>query len=108
MIEDTIAAIATPVGRAGIGVIRISGAAAIGVADTVFKTKPRKDDLRPSDFASHTVHLGAVIHPQTGEMIDEALLTVFRSPYSYTGEDVAEISCHGGTSTMRRVLDAVL
>jgi tRNA modification GTPase len=102
--EDTIAAIATGIGPCGIGIIRISGSEAIAVAGRIFKS-PSK--LSPSQFASHTVHHGLLVQPETGEEIDDALLTVFKGPSSYTGEDVVEISCHGGSVTLRKALDAV-
>lgn len=105
MTEDTIAAIATPIGQAGIGVIRISGKSAIAVADQVFRSSGKTPSVR--DFPTHTVHFGLVIDPRTGNALDEILLTVFRTPGSYTGEDVVELSCHGGASTMRSILQAV-
>ena len=119
MSEDTIAAIATPSGQAGIGVIRISGEAALDVAGRVFKPKPgRNRKTRPkaktprarqaSGFISHAVHFGVAVNPRTEEALDEVLLTVFRSPHSYTGEDAAEISCHGGPAVLRNILAAVL
>lgn len=98
---DTIAAIATPIGSGGIGVVRISGPSAVDVASRVFVPNPQA-------FDSHTAHHGTLSNPSALEAIDDAVLTVFRAPKSYTGEDVAEISCHGGIATIKAALRAVL
>lgn len=98
---DTIAAIATPIGSAGIGVIRISGPCAFEVASRVFTSDPRQ-------LPSHTAKHGRLVDPATHELLDDAVLTVFKSPKSYTGEDVAELSCHGGMATMKVAMGAVL
>jgi tRNA modification GTPase len=95
---DTIAAIATPLGIGGIGVVRVSGPAALTMAQRVF--------VRPSgrsctSLKSHRVYHGFVVNG-TGERVDEVLLCLMRQPYSYTREDVAEISCHGGVMTTSR------
>jgi tRNA modification GTPase len=100
-LTDTVAAIATPVGSGGIGVIRISGPEAFAVASKLFRGR------NVTDFASHTAHHGEITNPETSEPIDDVVLTVFRAPRSYTGEDVVEISCHGGHITLRRALSAV-
>jgi tRNA modification GTPase len=101
---DTIAAIATPPGVGGIGLVRISGAAAIAVAQRLFV---RQSGLPVQRLESHRVYYGYVVDAW-GERIDEALLCVMRQPRSYTREDVAEISCHGGLGVTQRVLDTVL
>ncbi|MEN6357154.1 MAG: tRNA uridine-5-carboxymethylaminomethyl(34) synthesis GTPase MnmE [Armatimonadota bacterium] len=101
---DTIAAIATPVGSAGIGVIRISGPKALSAASRLF-TCGDKDIAK---LPTHTAHHGTLIDPKTGSAIDDVVLTIFRSPASYTGEDVVEISCHGGIAVLRRALSAAL
>ena len=98
--HDTIAAIATPIGSAGIGVIRISGHAAVEIASRLFE--------HGGDFPTHTAHHGKLVSPESGDAIDDAVLTVFRAPRSYTGEDVAEFSCHGGFAVLKAALDAVL
>ena len=103
-LQDTITAIATPIGSGGIGVIRISGPEAFTAAERVFSS-PKK---RISDFPSHTAHLGRLIHPQSGQHLDDVVLTIFRGPHSYTGEDVIEISCHGGINAVKSALNAVL
>ncbi|MCB2203942.1 tRNA uridine-5-carboxymethylaminomethyl(34) synthesis GTPase MnmE [bacterium] len=99
--QDTIAAIATPPGTSGIAVIRISGDGAVDLAARVF------DGSDPRSAASHTVHHG-MIRDADGEALDEVLLTVFRAPHSYTGEDSVEISCHGGSVVSRGVLTLLL
>jgi tRNA modification GTPase len=104
-LEDTIAAIATPAGQGGIGIVRISGEGAIAVADKVLRLKPRKS---LTQCQGHTVHYGEVIDPQSKEILDEVLVTLMRAPKSYTAEDVVEINCHGGTTVLRAVLQAVL
>ena len=101
---DTIAAIATPLGVGGIGVVRVSGPDAVAVAQQVFV---RPNGLPVTRLQSHHAYHGFVVD-ERGERIDEALLCAMRQPRSYTREDVAEISCHGGILITRRVLDAVL
>ena len=100
--SSTIAAIATAIGTGGIGVARISGPEAFGIASRVFSSRA------VHDLPSHTAHHAALVHPETGDEIDDVVLTVFKSPASYTGEDVVEISCHGGIATVRAALEAVL
>ena len=102
--HDTIAAIATPLGVGGIGVVRVSGPAAVAVAQRAFV---RPSGLPLTRLQSHRVYHGFVVDEQ-GERIDEALLCVMRQPHSYTREDVVEISCHGGVMTTQRVLETVL
>lgn len=100
---STVAAIATPNSSGGIGVIRISGEDAIAVADKVFKSVSGK---KLCDIKGYTALFGHVYDNDT--VIDECVTLVFRAPKSYTGEDVAEISCHGGMYVTQRVLRAVL
>jgi tRNA modification GTPase len=99
---ETIAAIATPPGEGALAVIRISGIKALDVADMVFRGK-----AMPSRTEERRVLFGAIID-SNGETIDEVLLTTFRNPRSYTGEDLVEISGHGGPVVSSRVLAAVL
>ncbi len=100
--DNTIAAIATPIGIGSISVIRISGKDAIAVADRRFCGR------RPLASAeSHTAHVGTVID-ENGGVVDEVVATVFKAPHSYTAEDVVELSCHGGFIVTRRVLEAYL
>lgn len=101
---DTIAAIATPIGAAGIGVIRISGPRAREIASRLF----RSPSGSTADIKSHTARHGRLIDPATGALIDDIVLTLFHAPHSYTGEDVAEISCHGGIAILKSALSAAL
>lgn len=101
MSTDTIAAIATPPGEGGIGIVRISGAEAFAIAERVFRRRGNKP------LQSHRVYFGAVIDPTTGEALDRALLIPFRAPHSYTGEDVVELHCHGSPYLLRRVVELV-
>lgn len=102
-IMDTIAAIATPIGSGSIGVIRVSGPKAEEIASLIFSGSSQLKSL-----SSHTAHHGTIIHPGTREPLDDVVLTLFGAPRSYTGEDVVEISCHGGMQTVRAVLAVVL
>ena len=99
--EAAIAAIATPIGEGGISVIRISGLNAISLTNKIFEGK----DL--TQKKAYTVHFGKLVD-KNGQMIDEVLATIFRSPYSYTGEDTVEISCHGGVLITQAVLERIL
>jgi len=98
--EATIAAIATAQGIGAIGVIRLSGPDAIPVADRIFKGK--KLSLQPS----HTLHFGKIVSPDNGADIDEVVVSLFRGPKSYTGEDVVEISGHGSPYILQCILEA--
>ena len=100
---DTIAAIATPPGVAAIAVVRVSGEDTLRILRKVFIRKKGKGSL-----PSHRVILGYIVDPETDSIIDEVLLTFMKSPRSYTGEDMAEISCHGGKLVPKLVLRAVL
>ena len=97
--RDTIAAISTPAGEGAIALIRISGEDALGVAERIYRGKEK-----PSDFPSHTQRLGEIF--ETNRLIDQVMLSVHRAPASYTGEDLVEISCHGGILVTARVLEA--
>lgn len=99
--KEPIAAIATPVGEGGIAVIRVSGKNAIAKVNDRFEGS----DLSEKD--SHTVHFGKIID-QDGQPVDEVLVTIFRSPRSYTGEETVEISCHGGVLVTQSVLETIL
>lgn len=103
MSEKTIAAISTPAGEGGIGVIRISGNDAVNIANKVFKTA---NGVPLTDLAGYSAAFGFVYDKD--EQIDEAVATVFLEPKSYTGENVCEISCHGGQFVTSAVLRAVL
>jgi tRNA modification GTPase len=102
--EDTIAAIATPLGEGGVGIVRLSGVDAERIASLVFvRKRSRSGKLR-----SHMLYHGAIWDPRGKRMVDEVLLTVMRKPHSYTGEDVVEIQCHGGAFIVREVLGVIL
>ncbi len=105
MLDDTIAAIATPLGEGGLAVIRISGPQALAVADHAF-TPVGKNSLKPSAAPTHTIHFGRVM--RAGKTIDEVLVAVMRAPRTFTREDVVEITCHGGVLPAKMVLDTVL
>lgn len=103
MISDTIAAISTAVGEAGIAVIRVSGPQSIGEVDQLFRGKQKLVDAD-----SHTVHYGYIIDPESGEKMEEVLVTIMRAPRSFTTEDVVEISSHGGVVSVRRLMELLL
>jgi tRNA modification GTPase len=103
--EDTIAAIATPLGEGGLAVVRLSGARALAVADQCFQPAG-KHSLKPSAAPSHTIQFGRIFRGE--QVIDEVLLAVLRAPRTFTREDTVEISCHGGLLPARLVLDALL
>jgi tRNA modification GTPase len=102
MRTDTIAAIATPPGEGGIGIVRVSGSAAFPIAERLFR---RRGGSKP--LQSHRVYFGVIVDPAAGETLDCALLLPFRAPRSYTGEDVIEFHCHGSPYLLRRVLGLV-
>lgn len=104
-LDDTIAAIATPLGEGALAVVRVSGRDALTVADRCFRPAGRRA-VKPSDAPSHTIHYGHVM--RDGHAVDEVLLAVMRAPRTYTREDTVEISCHGGLLPARLVLDTVL
>lgn len=99
---ETIAAISTPAGEGAIALVRISGPNAIPIANKIFRGKEA-----PPKFASHVQHLGNVV-AESGHLIDEVIMSIHRAPASYTGEDLVEISCHGGTLVTAKVLEACL
>lgn len=103
MSDKTIAAVSTPMGEGGIGIIRISGDSAIAVADKVFRGVTGEKLV---DAKGYTAHFGEIFDDEG--VIDEAVVTVFHAPKSYTGEDVAEISVHGGRYVVKKVLRTVL
>jgi tRNA modification GTPase len=100
-LDDTIAAIATPLGEGGLAVLRISGPEALAIADKIFAGKDK-----PSTAPTHTIHFGNIV--RDGKTLDEVLLAVLRAPRTFTREDTVEISCHGGILPAKLVLDAIL
>ncbi|EGL18177.1 MULTISPECIES: tRNA uridine-5-carboxymethylaminomethyl(34) synthesis GTPase MnmE [unclassified Paenibacillus] len=103
MISDTIAAIATPLGEGGIAVVRVSGDEAVKLVEPLFRSK-----VKLSEAQTHTIHYGHIIHPSSGDKIEEVLISVMRAPRSFTTEDVVEINCHGGIVSVKRVMDLLL
>lgn len=98
---DTICAVSTPHGMGGIAVIRVSGDEALDIV------QQRWQGMSLCEMASHTAHLGHIIDSQ-GELIDEAVLTLFRAPNSFTGEDVVEISCHGSMWIQQQIVSTLI
>ena len=103
-LTDTICAIATGMGNAGIGIIRISGSEAINIASKVFK--PANDKKVVKTMKSYTAALGGVYDGDN--MIDEGILLLMKGPHTYTCEDVCELQCHGGVHVLKEVLEAVI
>ena len=102
--DKTIAAAATPRAAGGISVIRISGEEALIIADKVFT--PISSEKKPSEMEGYTCAYGK-IHSESGEELDDGVITIFKEPRSYTGENTAEISCHGGIFVTEKVLRAI-
>lgn len=103
MLNDTIAAISTPLGEGGIAVIRVSGEESVTYVERIFRSKTK---LSVAD--THTVHYGFIIEPASAEKVEEVLVTLMKAPRSFTMEDVVEISCHGGIVSVKKVLDLLL
>jgi len=99
---ETIAAISTPAGEGAIALVRISGVNAIQVAGKIFRGKEK-----PSRFASHVQHFGEIVDASE-RLVDQVMLSIHQAPASYTGEDLVEISCHGGVLVSAHVLEACL
>ncbi|MCJ7856159.1 tRNA uridine-5-carboxymethylaminomethyl(34) synthesis GTPase MnmE [Lachnospiraceae bacterium NSJ-143] len=100
-IDDIIAAPSTPPGAGGIGIIRVSGMGAVELVDKIFVSASGK---RLSEKPTHTITYGNIVDG-SGTKIDEVLVSIMRAPNSYTREDVAEINCHGGTASVKRVME---
>jgi len=105
MIEDTIAAIATPLGEGGLAVIRLSGANAVEIANVCFRPVGLHSK-KPTDAPTHTLHYGQIVND--GHKIDEVLVAVLHAPRTFTRENTVEITCHGGLLATQSVLKAVL
>jgi tRNA modification GTPase len=103
--DDTIAAISTPLGEGGIGIVRLSGKDSIEIAEKIFSS-PKNRALR--NAGSYELSYGYIRDPSTSEKIDEVLVAVMRSPHSYTREDIVEINCHAGVVTLRRILELAI
>ncbi|MDA8100866.1 MAG: tRNA uridine-5-carboxymethylaminomethyl(34) synthesis GTPase MnmE [Nitrospiraceae bacterium] len=99
--QDTICAVSTAAGVGSIAIIRVSGKDAIGIAGRLFDSK---GNVKLAHVSSHTIHFGWICDPESGERIDEVLVSVMRRPRTYTREDVIEINCHGGIVPLKRTL----
>ena len=103
--DDTIAAISTPAGQGGIGIVRLSGKDAINIAEKIFRS-PKKHRIKKT--GTHKILYGHILDPASKEHVDEVLLSLMRAPNTYTKEDIIEINCHGGAVPVRRVLELVI
>jgi tRNA modification GTPase len=101
-IRDTIAAVSTPAGNGGIGIVRISGTLAAVIGESIFKP------VNSGGLKSHRFYFGSIVDPDSGHVVDEAMAVLMRSPRSYTREDVLELHCHGGLLVVERVLSLAL
>ncbi len=104
--EDTIVALATPQGIGAIGIIRVSGSNTFEIVDKLFKSKNLRNQL------SHTIHVGLLSSPSidgnSAEILDEVVLSLFKNPTSYTGEDIIEISCHGSPFIQEKIITTLV
>jgi len=111
MNHSTIAAISTPLGSGGIGIIRISGPKSLDILKRIFIRQGKEHSIQNSenaDFQSHRVYYGKILDPNNGKLIDEALAIYMKAPKSFTREDVVELQSHSGFVVLDRVLTAVL
>ena len=114
MDTSTIAAIATPAGSGGIGIIKISGPRAVPVVSSLFRQSPVQEDLSaskqssPADLRSWRLYYGYIHDPESGRIFDEVLISIMRAPHSYTREDVVEIQAHSGPFVLRSILQLLL
>ena len=108
MTHSTIAALATPGGKGGIGIIKVSGNNAIPIAGRIFRKAGEDEFGRGYRFKSHELYYGHIFDPDSGGVIDEVLLSVMKAPNSYTREDVVEINAHSGHAVVARILKIVL
>lgn len=103
--SDTIAAISTSVGEAGIGIVRMSGKDAIHIGDKIFRGKKVKS---LKDVENRKLTYGHIVDPETGQVVDEVLIACMKEPYTYTRENMVEIYCHGGITAVKKVLELTL
>jgi tRNA modification GTPase len=103
VLKDTIAAIATPLGTGGIGIIRVSGVDAVAITHLIFKPSKPLAELK-----SHHLHHGEILSPETNTTIDEVLVAFMKGPHSFTGEDTLEIYCHGGPLIVQTILTEII
>jgi len=105
-IDDTIAAISTPLGQGGIGIVRLSGPQALDIARLLLRTHDGEQPI--GALRSHRLYYGHIVHPCSGKIIDEVLLSAMRAPRTYTRQDVVEINAHGGIVPLREILSLCL
>ncbi len=108
--HETIAAISTPPGEGGIGIVRLSGPDALSIASRIFSPGGRQKEKEKNlcRVKSHRMLYGFITDPETGEQVDEVLVAVMRAPGTYTREDMVEINCHGGAHPLARTMELVL
>lgn len=104
MNTDTIAAIATAMSNSGIGIIRVSGNESIEIVDHIFKNSKKENSLKR--YKSHTIHYGFIYDED--KILDEVMVSVFKSPHSFTTEDTVEINCHGGILVLQKILELLI
>lgn len=104
MNTDTIAAIATAMSNSGIGIIRVSGNESIEIVDHIFKNSKKENSLKR--YKSHTIHYGFIYDDD--KILDEVMVSVFKSPHSFTTEDTVEINCHGGILVLQKILELLI
>ncbi|MGV3042521.1 tRNA uridine-5-carboxymethylaminomethyl(34) synthesis GTPase MnmE [Staphylococcus rostri] len=100
---DTITSISTPMGEGAIGIVRMSGHDAVAIADKLYKGKQKLEQV-----PTHTINYGHIIDPETGDVVEEVMVSVLRAPRTFTREDIVEINCHGGILTINRVLELTM
>ncbi len=104
--NDTISAISTPRGEGGIGIVKLSGPSSLSIIKKIFQ--PRNSRFWSKDIKSNTINYGHIVDPDSGECVDEVLVSIMLAPRTYTREDVVEINCHGGNIPLNKVLDLTL
>jgi len=105
-LDDTIAAISTPIGEGGIGIVRLSGPDALAIVQSIFLRGKGRTAARP--LQPYHLHYGHIVDPATGQTLDEVLVAYMPAPWTYTRQDVVEINCHGGIVPLRKVLELCL
>lgn len=103
-LKDTICALATPPGTGAIAVVRLSGPETLNICGRVFQ--PKKKKLLLTETTSHSIHFGTI--GRNDELLDEVLVSVYRAPHSYTGEEAVEISCHGSVFIQQKIIELLI
>ncbi|MCX7951223.1 MAG: tRNA uridine-5-carboxymethylaminomethyl(34) synthesis GTPase MnmE [Clostridiales bacterium] len=104
-IDDTIAAISTPVGEGGIGIVRMSGKDSLDIIARIFKSFKNKN---VKEMKSYTMMYGFIVDPKSNEKVDEVIISYMKAPNTYTREDIVEVNCHGGVVAVKRILSLIL